>query len=526
MARVEAQLLRARIRAVEEANARRLDLDLRAGAGRHRDPAWTGSRVRADEPCVRTARRIGRDVIGKPHARRRFPKSTRRASSNCLIDVYLSGRPYSAVASFTLLSIARCRRDLEAAVLRFRLPAAGRRHRSRSKESPRWCYDVTELTRARQDAEVANRAKDEFLAMLGHELRNPLAPILTALQLLRLRGVQAGEREREIIERQVKHLVRLVDDLLDVSRITRGKIELSERRLRSVKSRKGGRNRQPAVRTEAPRAAGDVPRGRSCRRRRRGRLAQVIANLLTNAAKYTEDGGRITVSAAADGDQAVLRVRDTGIGSHRRCCREFSISSCRSVRPLIARRAASAWGWRLSAASWNCTAAWLKPPAMGSGTAPSSSCGFPEYRRLMSRSLGQSDAPEAVHLTERARRVLVVDDNEDAAAMLAEALAVYGHTVRTAHDAFAALRVAETFAPDIALVDIGLPVMDGYELAQRFAEHPHLRGTRLVAVTGYGQEQDHARTAAAGFVGHMVKPVDLDQVRTLVESLPASLPRD
>jgi len=177
------------------------------------------------------------------------------------------------------------------------------------------CYDVTEATQARREAEVANRAKDEFLAMLGHELRNPLAPILTALHLLRLRGVEAGERERAIIERQVKHLVGLVDDLLDVSRITRGKIQI--RRVRVPVSgaiAKAIETSSPLLEQKAHELRLELESDALAVNGDPDRLAQVISNLLTNAAKYTEDGGRITIGARQEQGEVLLTVRDTGIG--------------------------------------------------------------------------------------------------------------------------------------------------------------------------------------------------------------------
>jgi signal transduction histidine kinase len=234
-------------------------------------------------------------------------------------------------------------------------------------------YDVIELTRARQDAEVANRAKDEFLAMLGHELRNPLAPILTALQLLQLRGVQAGERERQIIERQVKHLVGLVDDLLDVSRITRGKIQLHRRTLElSEAVARAIEAASPLFEQKRHVVSVDVPREGLTVDGDPDRLTQIVANLLTNAGKYTEDGGRISITAGVDGDRVVLHVRDSGIGIAPDMVPRISTCSYRSARRSIVRRAASVSDWRLSAVSPSCTAVRSKPVVTVSDAEPSS----------------------------------------------------------------------------------------------------------------------------------------------------------
>jgi signal transduction histidine kinase len=370
-------------------------------------------------------------------------------------------------------------------------------------------------------AEAANRAKDEFLAVLGHELRNPLAPILTALHILRLRDGSSGVKERTIIERQAQHLVRLVDDLLDVSRITRGKIELKTERveLGDVVAR-AIEMTSPVLEQRQHHLAVHVPSRGLAVDGDPDRLAQVVSNLLTNAAKYTERGGRITVSAERRGDRITTRVTDTGIGiAPEMLPRVFemfvqeqqALDRSRGglglgltiVRSLVAmhggtvevhsegRNRGSEFVVMLPAAA-------VRPPAGSSETAAPSGA---------RRSAGVG------------RRILVVDDNEDAAELLASALEVMGHTARVAHDGPEALKLAAEFDPDLALLDIGLPVMDGYELARRLQDDPGLRRVPLVAVTGYGQPSDRLRSEAAGFDAHLVKPVDLERVGSLIRQL-------
>ncbi len=371
-----------------------------------------------------------------------------------------------------------------------------------------------EAEQARADAELANRSKDEFLAMLGHELRNPLAPILTALSLVKMRTGPWPERELAVIERQVKHLVRLVDDLLDVSRITRGRVELKLERLAlgDVVSRAVEMS-LPLIEQRAHRLDVEVPpelalRGDALR------LAQVVANLLNNAAKYTEKGGSIEVRGARVGPWVELRVRDRGIGITAamlpRVFELFTQESQAIDRALgglglglaIVKSLVTQHGGEVSAASEGAglgSEFCVRLPALDEG----------------SSAPGDEAVPEPAAATS-ALRVLVVDDNEDAADMLADALAAMGHEVRKAHDGPTALEVAAEQRPTVAVLDIGLPVMDGHELARRLRAMEGMAGVRLIAVTGYGQDADRRRTAEAGFDAHLVKPVDLDELATLV----------
>ncbi len=360
----------------------------------------------------------------------------------------------------------------------------------------------------------ATRAKDEFLAMLGHELRNPLSPILTALQLMRLRGSET--REQAVIERQVGHLVRLVDDLLDVSRITRGKIELRRERMELMAAVTSGlETARPLLEQRRQRLELDVaPEGLAIEGDP-SRLAQVISNLLTNACKYSDPGSTVYLSAAREGDRIALTVRDEGVGMPPETLdRVFDLfyqqpqSLDRSKGGLglglaIVRSLVELHGGRVTARS--------DGPGRGAvftvelpAAAPSTEVRNPPATGLL------SPREDTFAVPEHARRVLIVDDNADAAEALSELLTDVGYEVRSANDAFTALKIAASFEPNYCLLDIGLPVMDGYELATRLRQSgPALAAARIVAVTGYGQDADRQRALQAGFDAHVVKPVSL-----------------
>jgi signal transduction histidine kinase/CheY-like chemotaxis protein len=373
-----------------------------------------------------------------------------------------------------------------------------------------------QIEEANQEAQRASRAKDEFLAMLGHELRNPLAPILTALQLMRLRGGTGAEKERAVIERQVNHVVRLVDDLLDVSRITRGKVDLRKQHLEIAEAvAKAIEVASPLLEQRQHRLTVNVPQRGLVVDADPARLAQVISNLLTNAAKYTEPNGAITIDASSDGDEVVLEVRDTGIGiSSDLLPRVFDLfwqepqALDRSQGGLglglaIVRTLVSVHGGTISAHS------------EGRGHGSEFTLRLPLVERGRA-TVPQAQEPAARAATHDGKRVLIVDDNVDAAEMLGFALESMGCTIQIAHDGPSALRVAQRFVADIALLDIGLPVMDGYELARRLRELPGFAQTHLVAVTGYGQQDDRRRSSEAGFNAHLVKPVEIEAIAEVV----------
>jgi signal transduction histidine kinase len=516
VARVDAQLLRARVRGIEERSARRVasvfaQTPVPIAVLRGPEHVFT----LANESCLALA---GRPLAGQGLLQA-VPELAGQGIVEMLDGVYSSGQPFlgrsvpvalkrgaDGAAEQRFFDIA-CQPLFDDAGIVEGIAAV--------------VYEVTELAAARQVAESANRTKDEFLAMLGHELRNPLAPILTALQLLRLRGVEGGEQERTIIERQVRHLVALVDDLLDVSRITRGKVRLSPVSvdLSDVVAR-AIELASPLLEQHQHALVVDVPRDGLRLMADPARLAQVVSNLLTNAAKYTPPGGRIQVTARAEGNEAVLRVVDTGIG--------IDPSMLPSIFDLFTQdrqaldRAQGGLGLGLAIVR--------NLVGLHGGTVAAGSAGIgrgSEFVVRLPRLAGEVAPahPPSSH-SERPRavstgvRVLVVDDNVDAAAMLAQALGAAGHVTMTAHDGPTALEAARAFKPDVALLDIGLPVMDGFELARKLRELPGLRATRLIAISGYGQDHDRRQSAAAGFDAHLVKPVDLDRLNGLVVSPP------
>jgi signal transduction histidine kinase/DNA-binding response OmpR family regulator len=369
------------------------------------------------------------------------------------------------------------------------------------------------------EAESANRAKDEFLAVLGHELRNPLAPILTALQLMRQRDGDRSAKECSIIERQAQHLVRLVDDLLDVSRITRGKIELKTERveLADVVAR-AIETSSPVLEHRQHHLGVDV--------RSRGlaldgdpdRLAQVISNLLTNAAKYTERGGRITVSAAQRGDQIRISVKDTGIGIAPEMLPRVFDMFVQERQALDRSRGGLGLGLTIVRSLVAMHGGTVEVHSEGRNRGAEFVVTLPAAAAKRPAVCDGAPAPNGARRG-AGRRILVVDDNEDAAELLASALEIMGYTVRVAHDGPEALKVAAEFDPDLGLLDIGLPVMDGYELARRLQDDPGLRRVPLVAVTGYGQPSDRRMSEAAGFDAHLVKPVDIERVSSLIRQL-------
>lgn len=366
--------------------------------------------------------------------------------------------------------------------------------------------------------EAANRSKDEFLAMLGHELRNPLAPITTALHLMKLKEPSVLARERDIIERQTSHLVHLVDDLLDVSRVARGKVTLNKCRVslsdvisRAVEIASPLFEQRGHVLTISVPTEGLVVEGDPVR------LGQVFSNLLTNAAKYTDPGGRVAVRAAREGDAVVVRVEDNGAGirpEQLTCLFDAFVQG-----PRASDRALGGLGLGLALVKSFVTL------HGGTVTAHSQGLGHGSMFEVRLPALATDAKPARAAAApatpprpaERARRVLLVDDSEDILEIVATLLRHEGYEVLEAHDGPSALQLAPSFGPDVAVLDIGLPAMDGYELAQHLREELGERTPKLVAMTGYGQEADRARAREAGFAVHLVKPVDpsalLDSIR-------------
>ena len=371
------------------------------------------------------------------------------------------------------------------------------------------CVDVTDR-RTKEDAlRAADRQKDEFLGMLAHEIRNPLAPLTYSATILEGR-IQDPELKRplEVITRQARRMIRIVDDLLDVSRVTQGKISLQRERVSladviaqcadASRPLMEGRRHQFEAGPVDPALAvnGDAVR-----------LAQVIENLLINAAKYTPDGGRIALTAAAEGATAVIEVRDNGVGIgpgmlHRvfDLFAQADTSLDRAEGGLgigltLVDRLVRMHGGRVEARS----------AGLGLGTT------FTVYLPRIAAPEGSVDDRRATAAAP-GRRVLVVDDNVDSAEMLGALLEIKGHDVRLAHDGRAAAPAAAEFNPDVVLLDIGLPGMDGYRVIEELRAIPSLATAIVVATTGYGREEDRARCLAAGFDEHLTKPIDPVQI--------------
>jgi CheY-like chemotaxis protein len=338
-----------------------------------------------------------------------------------------------------------------------------------------------------------------------------------------LRGDETLQRERTLIERQVRHLTRLVDDLLDVSRITRGKIELKRERIElSEIVAKAIEMASPLIEQRQHNLSVDFPRHGLAVEVDTIRMAQVVANLLNNAAKYTEPHGTIAISAGVAGDAVALRVRDTGIGlSPEMLPRVFGLF-VQERQALDRSQGGLGLGLAIVKTLVELHGGTVEAHSEGHGRGSEFVVRLPALRGAVRSA---SPAPEALETTVRpdALRVLVVDDNVDAADLLATGVRLMGHVARTAHDGPTALQMAARFRPDVALLDIELPVMDGYELARHLRALPGLESVRLIAVTGYSQEADRRDTAAAGFERHLVKPIQLGELQDLLAA-PRTVP--
>jgi PAS domain S-box-containing protein len=387
---------------------------------------------------------------------------------------------------------------------------------------------VEERTAALEAANAALRAaarqKDEFLAMLAHELRNPLAPIRHAVQIVQMpdAGRRALERAGGVIGRQVNHLSRLVDDLLDVSRITRGKVTLRKERvdLAPVVAQAVETSR-PLIEARGHELTVELPRQPVCVEGDATRLAQVLANLLNNSAKYTPDGGHLGLTVEAGPGEAVVRVRDDGVGITAELLPQVFDLFTQGGRSL----ARSEGGLGIGLAMVKSLVEMHGGSVVGRSDGPGRGSEFvvrlPTVPPSPSEAADDGGSGHSSPPSSPPRRVLIVDDNADAADILAMLLRVGGHDVRTAHDGPAALETAAAFRPEVVLLDIGLPLMDGYQVARRLREQDGAKQALVVALTGYGQEEDRRRAEEAGFDAHLVKPTDPAALQRLVASLEA-----
>jgi len=387
--------------------------------------------------------------------------------------------------------------------------------------------DVTERKLAEQALQEADRKKDRFIATLAHELRNPLAPIRNAVQLLRKGGHDDPQVVwvRDVIDRQVTQMARLLEDLLDVSRLTRGEFALRRQRLSlAAVIEQALEIAQPLIDEHGHVLALELPAAALHVDGDLTRLAQVFSNLLINAAKYTPGGGRIGLTMAAVGDEVEVRVSDNGIGiSAEQMPRLFEMFR---QGDAIAERASSGMGIGLSLARGLVD--------MHGGTIRATSAGVGRGSEFVVR-LPLADTRAAAERVEAAAngaaaappacRVLVADDLRDSADSLGLLIELMGHTVEVVYDGESALRSAGRFRPDIALLDLGMPKLDGFEVCRRIRAEPWGRTMRLVAQSGWGQDEDRRRTAAAGFDHHLVKPIDPLALDALVQALAATVPR-
>jgi signal transduction histidine kinase/DNA-binding response OmpR family regulator len=394
---------------------------------------------------------------------------------------------------------------------------------------------ATALDNARlyQEVERADRQKNEFLSMLAHELRNPLAPIRNAAQIVRAAAPDNPRLilARDVIDRQVAHMVRLIDDLLDVSRITSGKIQLKAERvdLRAVVGQAVEASR-PVI--DAAKHALDValPPDPVWLLGDPARLAQVVTNLLNNAAKYTDPGGRIGLTVSRGEAEAVVRVRDTGVGIPAEVLPTVFDLFVQVDRTLdrsqgglgigltLVRRLVELHAGTASAASdgpGRGSEFTVRLPLRDAGRGTRNDDPKPAGGSAVSGLNSELRTPHSAM-----KRVLLVEDNPDGAETLSTLLRLAGHEVRVASDGPAAVAAAAEYRPDVAVVDIGLPGMDGYEVARRLRADPATRRAVLVAATGYGRDDDRRRAAEAGFDHHMVKPVDPAALARVVAAAP------
>jgi len=471
----------------------------------------------ANESYFRMVNR--RDFVGKTFLEA-FPEVVGTPLSRTLDEVYRTGKAF--VAEEYPLSLVGADGVLEEGYFKFSLEPL-RDTRGDVYGMIAMGIDSTEQVRARQllektnrerenllsELEDANRAKDEFLAMLGHELRNPLSPITTALELMKLRAGGQASREEQIIERQVKHLTRLVDDLLDVSKITRGKVELKREivdvadvisravEIASVLFEQRGHRLQIEAPSEGLRLKGDPVR-----------LAQVIANLLTNAARYTDVGGSVTLRSRREDERVVISVADNGSGIAADMLDRIFEPFVQGKRTQDRAQGGLGLGLALVKNLVSLHGGEVDAQSEGPGQGSVFSIRLP--------ALPEGTNPEAVPPKPASRRpssskhVLIVDDNVDAADLLNVLLSSAGHRVTTAHAPLEALELVAKLAPEVAVLDIGLPVMDGYELGARIRSQ--VPSCRLIALTGYGQMEDRTRSAATGFAAHLVKPVEIAEL--------------
>ncbi len=461
----------------------------------------------------------GRELVGLS-IREAFPEIAGQGFYDLLDQCYLTGEPYAGRSvSVKLYNEAQ---QLEEHFFDFSYQPTRASNGAISGIAV-IAFEVTALAQAQQKAEQASRAKDEFFAMLGHELRNPLAPILTALHLMELSGGDSFARERAIIERQARYLVRLIDDLLDVSRISRGDITLDIERLEiAAVVEMAVETVRPLLDQYAHTLSLDLPSERISVAGDSVRLSQILSNLLTNAARYTPAGGDIRVTARRRGGNVQIEVSDNGMG--------IAPAQLTTIFEMFVRVQQNSTqgkgGLGLGLAIANSLAvrhggqltAYSEGPGKGSRFVLSLPIAAAENSTEPAQALSlrpPTDVNETAP-TKGRPLTLIVYDNRDAADMLGLALSSLGYDTRVVYDGAEALDTLQGLVPDVALLDLGLPGINGHELARQLRRQPKLAQTFLVALTGYGQQRDREQSLAAGFDAHLVKPVDIQALDELL----------
>lgn len=376
--------------------------------------------------------------------------------------------------------------------------------------------------RREEELRELHRRKDAFLAILAHELRNPMAPLRSGLEVLRLAAERQGAAVnpadvRKMMERQVEHLVRLIDDLLEVSRINTGKIELRRTRIDFGEIiRNAVETSQPNIRAANHELSVTTPEFPILVEVDLARMTQVLMNLLNNAAKFTPPGGRITITASLEKDGVRVSVRDTGIGVAPEMLPRIFEMFMQAPNLLDRGHGGLGVGLGLARALTELHGGRIEAFSEGPGAGSEFVLTLPESVLVRPDRTGPAEGTDSRSLGERGRRILIVDDNVDAAQSLAMLLAASGHQCQPVHDGTTALSVAPQFKPDVFLLDIGMPGMNGYELARRLRALPQFRGSLLIAVTGWGKDEDRRQSSEAGFDHHLTKPVSTSEIQQLL----------
>jgi PAS domain S-box-containing protein len=384
--------------------------------------------------------------------------------------------------------------------------------------------DVTERKRIESELRDADRKKDEFLATLAHELRNPLAPMLHAIQILKAGSPLPPELEwaRRVLDRQAQVMTRLLEDLLDVSRISRNRLELRTERVELAAVLDCAlETSRPVIAAGRHQFTLSLPPEPILLEADPVRLAQVFSNLLNNAAKYTEEGGRLALVARRHGGEVIVSVRDSGIGIAPEMLPHIFAMFSQATPGSVRSQAGLGIGLPLVKGLVEVHGGRIEARSDGPGRGSEFVVRLPVAAESPAREQVQpsDDQPKA----STKYRILVVDDNQDSVDALAMLLKIMGHEVSTAYDGEQAVIAAEAIRPEVVLLDIGMPKLNGYEACRRIREQPWSEGMLLIAVTGWGQEEDRRRTEEAGFNGHTVKPVDADDLMKLLATLSSEL---